>query len=120
MTEEEIKQKAIKFSNKKCVKGCSKYYRYGCQDGFIAGIKCGLKQHAHDYLVKTKELTDENNKLLDVINNQDVKIADLEKKVKKLLKRCFEIMTELVEIITELDCDFEIVHTAEQFIKESE
>ena len=33
--------------------------------------------------------------------------------------KCFEIMTELVEIITELDCDFEIVHTAEQFIKEN-
>ena len=28
----------------------------------------------------TKELEEENNKLLDVINNQDVKIADLEKK----------------------------------------
>ena len=33
--------------------------------------------------------------------------------------KCFEIMTELVEIITELDCDFEIIHTAEQFIKEN-
>ena len=33
--------------------------------------------------------------------------------------KCFEIMTELVEIITELDCDFEIVHKAEQFIKEN-
>ena len=32
----------------------------------------------------TKELTDENNKLLDVINNQDVKIADLEKENKNL------------------------------------
>ena len=29
----------------------------------------------------TKKLEEENNKLLDVINNQDVKIADLEKKI---------------------------------------
>lgn len=29
MTEEQIKRKAIKASDKKCVKGCSKYYRYG-------------------------------------------------------------------------------------------
>ena len=34
---EELKQKAIKASDKKCVKGCSKYYRYGFQDGYIAG-----------------------------------------------------------------------------------
>jgi hypothetical protein len=32
----------------------------------------------------TRELEEENNKLLDVINNQDVKIADLEKENKKL------------------------------------
>ena len=37
MTREELKQKAIKASDKKCVKGCSKYYRYGFQDGYIAG-----------------------------------------------------------------------------------
>ncbi len=37
MTDEELKQKAIKASDKKCVKGCSKYYRYGFQDGYIAG-----------------------------------------------------------------------------------
>lgn len=30
------------------------------------------------------ELEEENNKLLDVINNQDVKIADLEKRVEKM------------------------------------
>ena len=30
------------------------------------------------------ELKEENNKLLDVINNQDVKIADLEKKIEKM------------------------------------
>ena len=36
----------------------------------------------------TKELEQENNKLLDVINNQDVKIADLEKQIEKM--RCCE------------------------------
>ena len=33
------------------------------------------------------ELEQENNKLLDVINNQDVKIADLEKQIEKM-KKC--------------------------------
>ena len=33
---------------------------------------------------KAKELEQTNNKLLDVINNQDVKIADLEKKIEKM------------------------------------
>ena len=33
---------------------------------------------------KIKELEQENNKLLDVINNQDVKIADLEQQIEKL------------------------------------
>ena len=37
MTEEQNKRKAIKASDKKCVKGCSKYYRYGFQDGYIIG-----------------------------------------------------------------------------------
>ena len=91
MTEEEIKQNAIEYANKGCTecymcsysdhknpyRDCRKYQER--KKGFIAGVKCGLKQHAHDYLVKTKELKDENNKLLDVINNQDVKIAGLGK-----------------------------------------
>ena len=38
---------------------------------------------------KIKELEQENNKLLDVINNQDVKIADLEKQIEKM--KCCEI-----------------------------
>ena len=46
---------------------------------------------AHNKLVteqkqKIKELEQENNKLLDVINNQDVKIADLEQQIEKM--RC--------------------------------
>lgn len=39
------------------------------------------------YLDGAKELEEENNKLLDVINNQDVKIADLEKQIEKM-KKC--------------------------------
>ena len=37
-----------------------------------------------DAEIRANNLIDENNRLLDVINNQDVKIADLEKKVGKL------------------------------------
>ena len=77
MTDEEIEKKA----EKKC-KLNDQIHRDCYVAGFKEGVKCGLKQHAHDYLVKTKELKDENNKLLDVINNQDVKIADLEEDLK--------------------------------------
>lgn len=50
----------------------------------IADIKanCDLAIEGRD--VKIKELETENNKLLDVINNQDVKIADLEKQIEKM------------------------------------
>ena len=34
--------------------------------------------------VEIKELKQENNRLLDVINNQDVKLADLEQQIEKL------------------------------------
>ena len=39
MTKEELEKEAIKASDKKCVKGCSKYYRYGFQDGYLAGAE---------------------------------------------------------------------------------
>ena len=82
MTREELEKEA----EKKC-KLNDKIHR-GCYiAGFKEGVKCGLKQHSHDYLVKTKGLKAENNKLLDVINNQDVKIADLEKQIEKM-KNC--------------------------------
>ena len=56
MTEEQIKQKAIKASDKKCVKGCSKYYRYGFQDGYIIGVT-----------EATKELQEEQKEMLQLI-----------------------------------------------------
>ena len=34
-------------------------YKLGRCDGFVKGVKYGLKQHSHDYLVKTKELKEE-------------------------------------------------------------
>ena len=80
---EEIEQKA----EKKC-KLNDQIHRDCYVAGFKEGVKCGLKQHAHDYLVKTKGLKEENNKLLDVINNQDVKITDLEKQIEKM--KCCE------------------------------
>ena len=49
------------------------------------------------------ELKEENNKLLDVINNQDVKIADLEKKLEKM--KCCENCNEWYRLPTgQKDC----------------
>ena len=49
------------------------------------------------------ELENENNKLLDVINNQDVKIADLEKKLEKM--KCCENCNEWYRLPTgQKDC----------------
>ena len=49
----------------------SQAYRLGRYDGFLAGLHEGQE---------------ENHKLLDVINNQDVKIADLEQKLEQTEK----------------------------------
>ena len=40
--------------------------------------------HWTEWERKAKDLETENNKLLDVINNQDVKIADLEQQIEKM------------------------------------
>lgn len=53
------------------------------------------------YIAGAKELTDENNKLLDVINNQDVKIADLEKRIEKM--KCCD---NCCHCGTNYDCDY--------------
>ena len=42
------------------------------------------RKYTRPYEKKIEELEQENNKLLDVINNQDVKIADLEQENAKL------------------------------------
>ena len=49
-------------------------------DTFQDGVEFGERQSEK----KIEELEQENNKLLDVINNQDVKIADLEKQIEKM------------------------------------
>ena len=77
------------------------------------------------------ELKDENNKLLDVINNQDVKIADLEKQIKQIEKVSdynADQLTKAREIIKELKAGLSmysgnyqsIMLKAEQFLKEIE
>lgn len=138
MTEEEIKQKAEEWLIDNLHTTEEDY-----KQSFIAGVKCGLKQHAHDYLVKTKKLKDENNKLLDVINNQDVKIADLEETCKdkdrqldnwykewqkqdKQIERARQIISKQKKIIEDV-CDVNFLSSeskktleqAEQFIKET-
>lgn len=51
-----------------------------------------------------KELEQENNKLLDVINNQDVKIADLEKQIEKM--KCCRNCTNYTWNMSNKKCQF--------------
>ena len=126
MTEEEkkIKLKYFPIAKEKCP-----FHNEDLQNGYYEG-----------FLECAKELEKENNKLLDVINNQDVKIADLEKELaenqsdcalcyskdKEQLQQAKEIIKELINIINYLNEDeygkedFPIVHKAEQFLKEIE
>ena len=90
----------------------------------------------------TNELKQENNKLLDVINNQDVKIADLEQKLKEIehnkktvvhlsecisdiqdkqLEQAKEIIKELKGGLSMYSGNYQsIILKAEQFLKEIE
>lgn len=43
-----------------------------------------IQKNSEHWYNKYKKLETENNKLLDVINNQDVKIADLEQQIEKM------------------------------------
>ena len=70
MTEEQIEQKAEEYSEAFESKGVAKA-------SFIKGIKFGLKQHSHDYLVKTINLKKKYKK----------QIAELEEQIEKM-KRC--------------------------------
>ena len=106
MTGEEIEKKAedwykntVKINEWK--KGVLTTYMPNATTGFIAGAKLmqkennRLAQHIVELQKDKGTLTDENNRLLDVINGQDVKIADLEKKVGKLQKVNCEGLAEL-------------------------
>ena len=57
----------------------SEFHKYDCLDAYNAGELNGYKK-------ANEELKEENNKLLDVINNQEVKIADLEKEIEQFIK----------------------------------
>lgn len=124
MTEEEIKKKAEEYANEKCkdcymcsysecknpYKECWKYNSR--KQGIIAGAK--LMQKENDRLAKhilelqkdKGRLTDENNKLLDVINNQDVKIADLEKKVKYYEQQLSAMEKGVCDVCKVKDADY--------------
>ena len=62
---------------KKYVSGISEITR---QKNYVNFYKVANNNRAR----KIQELKKENNKLLDVINNQDVKIADLEQQIEKM------------------------------------
>lgn len=75
-----------------------------------------LHLHAEEYI---KKLEKENNKLLDVINNQDVKIADLEQQI----ERAVDIIRDLGSTVREgVTCHYLVdnggLHRATLFIKE--
>ena len=88
MTEEQIEQKAEEYSDAFIEKGVAKA-------SFIKGIKFGLKQHSHDYLVKTINLKKKYKKQIEELKMQSViceeglkkRIAELEAQIEKM-KRC--------------------------------
>ncbi len=71
---------------------------------------------------RIEELKEENNKLLDVINNQDVKIADLEEKnavLERRIERAKECMRKLLFIINSDPANYNckgLIQDAEDFI----
>lgn len=122
---EELKQKAIKASDKKCVKGCSKYYRYGFQDGYIAGA-----EELQEEIKKTRHLADvrcdqalENYQKWHITNRDkidlEIKVEDLEKQIEKAK----EIIGEYIRLSLQEDKDIEanvkLFQRAEAFIKEA-
>ena len=72
MTEEQIKQKAEEYAKENY---CDEV-RATARNAYLDCAR--LKEK------RITELQQKNNKLLDVINNQDVKIADLEKQIEKM------------------------------------
>ena len=84
----------------------------------IAGME--IQEDVLKLRIEKEQLEQENHKLLDVINNQDVKIADLEEqikqiekvsdynadqltKAKELLKRCYENYIYLEPLRSEIN-----------------
>ena len=96
-----------------------------------------IKSDMDIYLAGAKELEQENNKLLDVINNQDVKIADLENTCKdkdrqldnwykewqkqdKQIEQAKEIIKNIIRVTWNEGWNYslDVKVKAEQFLKE--
>ena len=97
MTEEELEKEAGEYA--KPFYNMTRYdyveERTHIKEAYLAGAEPREK--------RIIELKEENNKLLDVINNQDVKIADLEKKLEKM--KCCENCNEWYRLPTgQKDC----------------
>ena len=76
MTKEELEKEAIKASDKKCVKGCSKYYRYGFQDGYLAGAEPREKQIEIDAR-QIRALQKQNGELTDKVKKLEAQIEKM-------------------------------------------
>lgn len=83
-------------------------------EGYLAGAEPREK--------RIEELETENNKLLDVINNQDVKIADLEKQLEQTkgkLKKARNIIKHLLILIREKELYGVYVSIAQDFMADN-
>lgn len=115
MTEEELEKEAGEYA--KPFYNMTRYdyveERTHIKEAYLAGAEPREK--------RIIELKDENNKLLDVINNQDVKIADLEKKIeqaKEIIKNLLILKNDHYGN-TKMEWRVEVTEQAEQFLKEN-
>ena len=127
MTKEELEKEAIKASDKKCVKGCSKYYRYGFQDGYLAGAEPREKRIAE--LEQKLEQTEKD--LADYQFNYPT-IKELQKEIAELksekgCETCTKFdevkLTKAKEIIHKVCYEYgiyekDLMEEAKQFLKE--
>ena len=89
MTKEQIEQKAEEYSEAFMEKGVAKA-------SFIRGVKFGLKQHSHDYLVKTINLKKKYEEQITelklncdfALEGKDNEIYELKEQIEKM-KCCF-------------------------------
>ena len=118
MTEEVIEKKAEEYATEQlcdlCI--CKSECKEGAitcngKEGFIAGTKLMQKenadlQHRLDIAQGFLDRDMEYNRLLDVINNQDVKIADLEKKVKYYEQQLSAMEKGVCDVCKVKDADY--------------
>jgi len=105
--------KSLLYCTKRSCNNCGKV---NCENFQRQRIDCcGLWVSYKDYI---KELEEENNKIFDAINNQDVKIADLEEKLKTSLDYNKSLLNALKNSCsTRLNGG--LIERAEYFIKEN-